>query len=164
MPGIAPDPGSVSVTLHKREQKSYWGHPGICTVTFCEGDPSAALEALQLRLRTVIDANPWVAGQLISKKLVHPTTGSDALVNEILSKQRCADVRRSTLYPVLVKTVAKNPALAVQKGTMLQKTGARVTKVVVVEPEEPGGEFALIFSMSHVAADGHDYYRIYNSA
>ena len=132
------------------------------TVTFCEGDPEAAFAALKKRLSAVINANPWVAGQLVKKRLVHPQTGSDTLVDEILSMQKCAAVTRSTLYPKLVKAVAGNPALAVQKGAVLQKTKARVTKVVVVAPEATGREFALIFSMSHVVADGHDYYRILN--
>ena len=38
---VAADPGNVTLQLHKRETagSGYWGHPGICTVTFCEGDP-----------------------------------------------------------------------------------------------------------------------------
>eukprot|EP00442_Polarella_glacialis_P027522 CAMPEP_0115097894 /NCGR_PEP_ID=MMETSP0227-20121206/30795_1 /TAXON_ID=89957 /ORGANISM="Polarella glacialis, Strain CCMP 1383" /LENGTH=418 /DNA_ID=CAMNT_0002492315 /DNA_START=43 /DNA_END=1299 /DNA_ORIENTATION=+ len=157
--------GSIAVKLHKRETSAtgYWGHPGICTVTFCEGDAHRAFAALKPRLRKVLDANPWIAGQLDAKKmLVHPKTGSDELVDEILFLQKCAKVVRSTVYPELVKATGANAALTVQKGSKLQKSAGRVTKLVVVEPEQPGGEFALVFSMSHVAADGHDYYRIYN--
>lgn len=159
------DGGSVTVKLHKRETAGtgYWGHPGICTVTFCEGDHKMALEAFRLKLRTVLDANPWVAGWLDKKRmLVHPKTGSDELVSQILSSTKCPKVSRSTVYPELVKATGANPELAVQKGAVLQKTGGRITKLVIVEPEQPGGEFAIVFSMSHVVADGHNYYRIYN--
>jgi hypothetical protein len=111
----------------------------------------------------VVDANPWIVGQLNAKKvLVHPKEASDELVDEILSLQKCAKVSRSIAYPELVKATAGNPAMALQKGAVIQKTGGRITKLVVVEPGQPGGELALVFSMSHVAADGHDYYRIYN--
>ena len=75
--------------------------------------------------------------------------------------QRDASVSRQTPYAALVKAIA-SPMLSVQGGSAMQKAGSRVTKAVVVEPAEAGGEFALIFSMSHVAADGHDYYRILN--
>ena len=156
--------GNVTVELHKRETsgQGYWGHPGICTVTFCTGDPKATAEAIRSKLLAVLNANPWVAGQFERKTLVHPETCSDALVDEILSVRRCPGVKRTTEYTKLVKTVAKDPSLAVQGGAATQKSGARVTKLVVVEPESLGQEFALVFSMSHVAADGHDYYRIFN--
>jgi len=61
-----------------------------------------------------------------------------------------------------VATVAKDAAMSVQSGAKVKKSGARVTKLVVVEPETPKGEFTIVFSMSHAAADGHDYYRILN--
>ena len=47
----------VVLQLHKRETDGsggYWGHPGICTVTFCEGDAKAAFAALRPRVRQVI--------------------------------------------------------------------------------------------------------------
>lgn len=167
VPEMTGDPGieHVALQLHKRETSAtgYWGHPGICTVTFCEGDAQKAFAALKLRLRVVVDANPWIAGQLNAKKmLVYPKTGSEEVVNEMLSVQRCAKVSRSTEYSELVKATGADPALTVQKGATLQKTKARITKLVLVEAAQAGGEFALVFSMSHVAADGHDYYRIFN--
>jgi len=159
MAKVAHCDGSVTVNLHKRETGAYWGHPGISTVTFCEGSPETVLTALKPRLRAVIDANPWIAGKLVAKKLVQPATSSDAIVNEMLLLSKCAAVSRSTKYPDLVKALAD---LGVAKADTIQKLGRRVTKLVVVAPEVAGGDFALVFSMSHVAADGHNYYRIYN--
>ena len=65
----ADDAESATVALHRREKSGtgYWGHPGICTVTFCEGDAQAAFAALKPRLRAVVDANAWIAGQLVAK-------------------------------------------------------------------------------------------------
>jgi len=156
--------GSATVALHRRETSAsgYWGHPGICTVTFCEGDASAAFEALRRRLAVVVNANPWMAGRLIAKKLVHPLKGSEALVHEIISLHEAnAAVSRSRPYADLVKATGANPSLAVQSGKKLQATRARVSKLSVVKTSSEG-EFALVFSMSHVVADGHDYYKIYN--
>ena len=161
----------VTVELHKRETSGsgYWTHPGICTVTFCEGDPKAAYQALRPRLRATIDANPWIAGQLVQggglpkRRLVHPTVGSDAIVDDILSiLPSVAPISRTSPYKQLVKATGGSAQLTVQSGGKLAKSGARITKLVVLEPPAAGGEFALIFSMSHVVADGHNYYRIFN--
>ena len=130
-------------------------------MTFCKGDPETML-ALKPRLRVVVNTNPWIAGKFVAKKLVHPTMGSDAIVAELLSGAKCAAVSRRTKYPDLVKAISQNADLVVSKGAVIQKKGMRITKLVVVEPETAGGEFALVFSMSHAAADGHNYYRIYN--
>ena len=103
---------------------------------------------------------------------VHPATGTDALVEELLSLQYCAGINRKARYEDIVKMTGGNPLLTVQNGSKILKSGSRVTKLVVVvessesTPPSGGGsncrEFALIFSMSHVIADGHDYYKIFN--
>ena len=86
--GIAPAGADddVCVALHKREKSGmgYWGHPGICTVTFCQGDAEQVFAALKPKVRAAIDANPWIAGRLsAAKTLVHPKVGSDDLVDGI---------------------------------------------------------------------------------
>jgi hypothetical protein len=116
----------------------------------------------------VLDANPWIAGTFdANKDLVHTKTGSDALVDDIMSLQRNAAVNRKVRYADLVSVTGSNELLTVQSGDQTRKMGSRVTKLVVVEPEPSGNastpcEFAIIFSMSHAVADGHDYYRIFN--
>ena len=152
----------TTITLHKRESGQYFGHPGICTVTFCQGDPRAALEDLRAKALPVLQANPWIAGRFVKKALVFANTCTEDDVNEIVTICKHASVHRNQPYPKLVAAVAKNNALSVGKGKVVQKKNARVTKLVVVEPEAPGGEFSIVFSMSHAAADGADYYRIFN--
>ena len=169
---------STTLQLHKREtsDSGYWGPPGIATVTFCTGDPKRCLDVLRPKLRVVLDANPWIAGTLVldskgKKVFVHPATGSDTLVEEMLSLQYCAGIHRKARYEDIVKMTGGNPLLTVQNGSKILKSGSRVTKlVVVVESAEStpssgsnsSREFAIIFSMSHVIADGHDYYKIFN--
>lgn len=153
------------ISLHNRETSAsgYWGHPGIATVTFCRGNREEALAALRPRVSACLRVNPWIAGQLNKKKqLVYARDPADALVDELLSPAECPGLSRSTKYADLVKVTGGNADLTVQGGAKLWKSGGRVAKLVVAELDGQGNEFALIFSMSHVAADGHDYYRILN--
>ena len=171
MPASPVTPGDdvpySNIALHKRETKGgsgYWSHPGICTVTFCEGDPKLVLESLRPKVKAVAEANPWIAGKLTTapKQLAVPAKINDAIVSELLSMVKDPAVNRKQQYPALVKATGANKALTVQTGSKSAKLGLRICKCVVVEPESTGGEFALIFSMSHVAADGHDYYKIFD--
>ena len=63
-------PDGVTVELHKRETAAtgYWGHPGICTITFCKGSPATAFAALKTRLKAVVAANLWIAGRGLSTR------------------------------------------------------------------------------------------------
>jgi len=100
MATVAPgDEDLVTVTLHKRESSGgaggYWGHPGICAVTFCEGDATSVFATLKQKARAVLDANPWICGTLTKQKtLVHPKTGSDALVEALVQMKSDSRVTR----------------------------------------------------------------------
>eukprot|EP00756_Hemistasia_phaeocysticola_P061591 Hpha_TRINITY_DN5050_c0_g1::TRINITY_DN5050_c0_g1_i1::g.94028::m.94028 len=158
--------GENVIVLHKRETSStgYWGHPGICTVTFCKGSAQAALKALRPRVLECLKANPWIGGRLDGKRrLVYPSD-TQGLLDEILIPRviQNAAVTKRTPYAELMKATGGNKELAVQGGAALQNSGGRVTKLVLVENATGSGEFAVVFSMSHVVADGHDYYKILN--
>ena len=167
---------NVTLQLHKREQNDYWNHPGIATVTFCTGDPQKCIQNLRIKLRTVLNANPWIAGRLVLdnknvKTCVHPTRGSDALVDEILSIQNTTHgISRQSKYEDLVKKTGGDPALTVQNGRLTLKNKTLITKMVIVTAANTSNnsndnnnkEFCIVFSMSHVVADGHDYYKIFN--
>ena len=86
-------------------------------------------------------------------------------------------INREARYEDLVKATGGNPLLAVQNGTETSDRKARVTKLVIVSCYSSGNnnnnnnnnsgstssrEFALIFSMSHAVADGHDYYKLFH--
>ena len=152
-----------SVELHKRERTQYMGHPGICTVTFCSGDPQTTFSSLKAKTLEVLTANPWIGGTFDKKKdLVFSSSPTSEDCDSIVSICKNAKVNRALPYPRLVAAVAKDASMSVGTGGALRSSGARITKLVVVEPEAAGGEFAIVFSMSHAAADGHDYYRIFN--
>jgi len=170
MASISPAGANVVMQrLHNREisDSGYWGHPAIATITFCEGDPHKCLEALKPRFRAVLDANPWMGGTFGTdgktprRTLIHPATGSDALVASMVTIQsNCPEVNRKTRYEKLVQVTGGNPSLTVQNGEATRKSGARVSKLVVVataslqtdDATSPSTtvartEFAIIFSM-----------------
>lgn len=154
---------SKAITLHKRERAAsgYWGHPGISTVTFCTGDAKSAFAALKPKVRAVMELNPWIAGRFEKKQLVCPTEASDALVDEMTRLTSHGAITRTTPYAQLVKATGGNKDIGLASAGKLQSAGAMITKLVVVEPASAGDEFAIVFSMSHAAADGHDYYKIF---
>jgi hypothetical protein len=112
----------------------------------------------------MLQSNPWTAGRFLQKDLVFSNTCTETDVDDIITPNvlKNSAVNRNQPYPALVAAVAKNPNMSVQKGKHVQTTAGRIMKLVVVEPETSDGTFAIIFSMSHAAADGADYYRIFN--
>ena len=69
------------------------GLTGISTVTFFTGDATVALDQVRARLRKTLEANPWLAGRLVSGgksgkplRLVYSTSASalDAVMPTIL--------------------------------------------------------------------------------
>jgi hypothetical protein len=117
---------------------------------------------LQSKVRSVLSVNPWIGGRLVSKTLVFPTQPNDKDVDAIVHISSYPEVVRTVAYSDLVTAIAKNHNLSVQTGAKTQNNGSRVTKLVVVRDETVTNNYAIVFSMSHVAADGHDYYKMFN--
>ena len=146
---------NTNVQLHKRESTQYMGHPGICTVTFVSGDSKVAFNSLRSKFVDVLNANPWLGGTFNKKKeLTLPSTPPPTMVDSLVfSLPHNPSITRKVPYPSLIKVIAKDPKMAVQSGTATRKAGAPISKLVLVEGEGDGG-FAIIFSLSHAAADG----------
>ena len=143
---------------------SQFAHPGICTVTFFSGEVSAVEEHIRARLRLIIDQNPWLGGKLEKTgklvRLVHRAAGSEVQVNDIIEVRTSPvpNLSEKTPYAALVDLCVP---LQVGKGKALVKEESPVTKVLLAPLEEAaGGGFALVFSMSHVIADGYTYYEV----
>ena len=78
-------PASPSRSTRKSSRARYGRNGGITAVTFYDGEAVAAAAYAKGKLREVLEANPWIAGQLVKQALVHPKAGSDALVGELFS-------------------------------------------------------------------------------
>ena len=89
---------------------------------------------------------------------------TDALIDEILDLEMdaglAAAVTEQTPYEELVKSCKP---MCVPNGPTCMETERRVTKGTIIPGEGNNiHSFAFVFSMSHVAVDGHTYYAILN--
>ncbi|MBC9915289.1 hypothetical protein [Chitinophaga varians] len=144
------------------------GENGITTITFYKGDSVAATTALRARLKEIAQANPWLAGRVVKNRqhknlqLAYPI---DPLSEEMIGRiffDNPADVKISSDMGYEELFTAARSAI-VQKGIKLVNKQECITRLTVVpDMHAPEKGFALIFSISHVAADGYTYYRIFN--
>ena len=149
----------------------------VTTVTFFEGATrQQAHDALKTRLRAVVQANPWLAGRVIKhpnhKRLMlaypcHKTVCTDQILDRILVPTEGLELDSKMPYAEMSATISGSNA-------MLPKLSASyiwssevndpslVTRAGIVRHPSDEKQFALVLSMSHVAADGHSYYSVLN--
>ena len=68
-------PASPSRSTRKSSRARYGRNGGITAVTFYDGEAVAAAAYAKGKLREVLEANPWIAGQLVKQALVHLKAG-----------------------------------------------------------------------------------------
>ena len=138
---------------------------GITTVTFYSGDPQAAIAFLKERLVQVAAANPWICGGVVREKqhgkiarlrFSQHTPPVEAVFNvdDVLQLSEDMD------YAALGKAVTRSSAF-VRAGRKLLNKPLPVSRLTVA-PGGNSGSFAVIFSMSHMIANGGTYYSILN--
>jgi hypothetical protein len=164
----APEDGiTTRLSLLKRESNDFMHSPAVCTITFFEGDITAASSFLKNRISEVLALNPWLGGKLddSTKKieLVYPT--EPISVNQVLTvlTEPVKDIQMNTEYESLMKACI--PLSVKANGWKQFEAKEIVSKFVIVptsakDSDTPG--FAFIFSLSHTIADGHTYYEILN--
>lgn len=152
------------------------GSPSITTATFFRGNSTQASIAIASRLAAVVAANPWLKGTLEKNKskasaglyLVHPT--EDDLENATAGLFN-ATIRggKPCESPVLDETMAFNHVSKAVAGTSAEVLrgsaciGNReplLALTVLPDAKRPDDTFAVIFSLSHVIADGFTYYKL----
>ena len=140
--------------------------PPVTTVTFFTGDISNAAAYLHARLKLVVAENPWIAGTVNKSaksediSLVYPSAAevTDAMVDAlILVNPEGVELDDAMPYETLVKNVTTTVAM-LPGGKEL---GAPLLRICLVAAGN--GKFAMVFSMSHVVADGYTYYVIFNN-
>lgn len=83
-------------------------------MTFVKGSPSKTLDAIRVKLRVVLSANPWLAGSFAPNKTLQvPLTPGDVDVNDILNTLQEDKINAKVPYPVLVSSIAANPLISV---------------------------------------------------
>mmetsp|Transcript_21447 Transcript_21447/g.44730 ORF Transcript_21447/g.44730 Transcript_21447/m.44730 type:complete len:449 (-) Transcript_21447:67-1413(-) len=132
-------------------------HNPTSVLTWFHGDYAKVMESLRERASKILQANPWLAGRIVTRKgepiLVYkanPDLGGYFDVNEPSSLLARDDP--------LSQLGGKLADLCVQFGP----TSPEWKIVVIPCHKSPTKSFAVIMSMSHALADGHTFYRILN--
>ena len=168
MAKVAPeDSDTTDVPLLKFESGMF-GLMGesITTITFCKGDATTGAAFLKDRLKEVAASNPWICGTIVKAKplsFLRVPTAAPA-VDSIFEFNQDLKVSEQMDYRDLVKAVKKSVAY-LPTGGKIAKTGVPVSRLTVVPVkavgQNPAG-FAVIFSMSHMIANGGTYTMIHN--
>lgn len=144
------------------------GENGITTITFYRGDRARAAAALRARLKEICHVNPWLAGRLVKNKahknlqLAYP---AGPLTDELISRIFFDSPPQIKIGSEMGYENLFNAARSaiVDKGAKLVNKPDFITRLTIVpDMHSPESGFALIFSISHVAADGYTYYKIFN--
>ncbi|EZH71967.1 hypothetical protein ATO12_04940 [Aquimarina atlantica] len=144
------------------------GENGITTITFYRGDKEQASKVIRSRFKEIVNGNTWLVGRLIKNgkhkniQLAYPSAPiSDDVIDRIFFDSPAnIKIGSETAYEELFKSA--KPAIVEKGGKLINKQGL-VSRLTLVPDMHSGGKgFALIFSISHVVADGYTYYKIFN--
>ncbi|WP_459212156.1 hypothetical protein [Aquimarina rhabdastrellae] len=144
------------------------GENGITTITFYRGDKEQASKAIRSRLHEIVNHNTWLVGRLVKNgkhknlQLAYPSTPiSDDIIDRIFFDSPAhIKIGSETAYEELFKSA--KPAIVEKGGKLVNKQGLVSRLTIVPDMHSTGKGFALIFSISHVVADGYTYYKIFN--
>jgi len=144
------------------EATSYMYIDGITTVTFFDGP--IPLEQLKERLVKVVQASPWLVGKLVEtdgKKGVQMAFDASPTAEHVLSTIfHDVSLKGISVMPFeeLLERVKDTEAHISADGFTLLNDGLPYTRVTVAQKED-ATSWALVFSVSHVIADGYTYYK-----
>jgi len=136
---------------------------GIATLTIYKGDLAPAAVALRAQFAKVVASNPWLAGRLVKTsagiRLRHPVAPGDTDIDLLFNSGAALKLPSTMPYNELCKAMFKANNVIVGSGYKIVGKDSPVTLLTLAE--RAPGEFALVFSMSHVVADGRTYYEIF---
>jgi hypothetical protein len=141
----------------------------VTAITFYRFDMEEASAYIRKRFKAIVDANPWLAGRLVRNKqhknvqLVHPQTPvSEDVIDQLFhSNLAQLQIGSEMKYEELCK--AAKPAVLNKGRTMLNKPTLFTQITMVPDANHQDEGFALIFSLSHIVADGQTYHQVLNA-
>ncbi|GMI01315.1 hypothetical protein TrVE_jg13018 [Triparma verrucosa] len=162
----------TEVELMKDEKGGLMFEAGITTITFYKssGDGSfeTACTALRSQLDKVVGANPWLAGRLVKGKtgtaLSHPKAPMASQIDKLFQALKTDDALKldpTSTYEKICTDMYANKKVVVGSGFGTKGKDKPLAILTLLE-SSAAGTFALVFSISHVIADGRTYYDIYN--
>jgi len=142
---------------------------GIASITFYQGNLKSAIEKLKQRAAKVVQANPWLVGRLVRDKrkdknvqLVFPQDASAKELVDLMFHPSPASVQVGSNMPYKQLYQASESAV-IKKGIKSINQTDVISRLTIVPDRDNEQGFVLIFSISHIAADGYTYYKIFNS-
>lgn len=143
--------------------------PPITSITFLKGNLEQVAPQIKERWHLIVNANPWLAGKLIRNKAhkrlqleyAEESPIPEEVIDEIfLVNPPELEIHDKIPYKQLLKAVKP---IAVKDGhIIINKPYPTTLLTLVADSKKKTTRFALIFSMSHIVADGQCYYNILN--
>lgn len=156
----------ITERLTDMEKKQMTVGPAITTTTFQRGDPIQAAAALKQKLAAVITANPWLAGNLIKKSGAlnlcyspspQPVDQFFNMGTDVINK---GGLDSEMEFVDVCKAVAGTAAEIGKGSALINNNKLLLALTVVPDAKRSSDTFAVIFSVSHVIADGYTYYKL----
>jgi len=156
----------MKIKLLKFEQADMMHENSITKICFFEGNNDTIYADVKERVLKLLELNPWLASTLIKEKketmmAFDETKTPEELVDKILFQENDMCIDESMDYAQMQKAIEKH---VVSTGSKLLKTGDFVFRVTLISHKiNNTSGLALIFSLSHVPADGYTYYKLLNA-
>ncbi len=156
----------MKIKLLKFEQRDMMRENSITKICFFEGHGDNIYADVKERVLKLIELNPWLASKIIKEKKevmmeFDETKTPEELVDRILFRDNEMCIDETMDYAQMQKTIEKH---VVSTGNKLLKTGDFVFRVSLISHKiNNTSGLALIFSISHVPADGYTYYKLLNA-
>lgn len=148
----------ASIALLQDEAVGLMQELGITTISFYKGDSKRALDIIKAQLSKVVESNPWLCAHLDGKDMKFPAVPTSGDLDNICISQKSPLTSKGS-YVTICTEIYKHK-LNVPDGYTLLKTKGPCTSLKILEMDD--NEFAVVFSMSHVIADGRTYYDVLN--
>ncbi len=140
---------------------------GITTITFLKtNNQKKAISEIKSRLFQILKANLWLAGRLIRikgqkrLKLIYLPNITEKDLNEVFHENENIEISIKTPYSELYKKIINNKVARIPMGFNLINKDRPSLSLTISSIDD--NNFALIYSLGHIIADGETYYRVFN--
>jgi len=143
--------------------------PSISSITFFRGNLLEVERGIRSRFQRIISSNPWLKGRLIKNKryknVVLQFDGSTDLERDLEKiyhpNETSIKINTKMDYRSLMKNI--EPVLVKKGQQLVNSDNPLVSFSLIPDADQPNEKFALVFSVSHIIADGFTYYELLNS-
>ena len=156
----------MKIKLLKFEQTEMMRENSISKICFFEGHGDNIYADVKQRVLKLLELNPWLASTIIKENkevmmAFDETKTPEELVDDLLIQDMGLCIDETMNYAQMLKAIEKH---VVANGNTLLKTGDFVTKVTLFSHKlNNTSGVAVLFSISHVPADGYTYYKLLNA-